>query len=381
MYEPFKLRLFYFLVFSALASWLAFFNVHLENLGFSGFQIGLANSIFISASIIVVPLGGMLSDRFGSFRVLLVLTLCSGMLIFLIGSSTTYLSIVLLMLAMSAFNSPINVVVDGITLGLIKTNPKYSYGQLRLWGSTGFGVGAIVAGYVAASNSSRVFTMAAILLGLVSLINLLTLPPKPVTGRGLVNFRSFGVFFSNRNLLSFFILIFFFGATISPLHHFINLYYTSIGASGQQIGFAFAVQAFFEIPFFLFGVRYLRRKGPERIIMLAMAISVLRMVLYGLTSNPHVAIGVGVLHGFTISFFLIGVVDYVQRQTPSHLRATGQSLIMTFHFGAGLTAGNIWIGYLKDLVGMQQVMLIQAVMAVAIVLATGSFFRRTKTAT
>ena len=102
------------------------------------------------------------------------------------------------------------------------------------------------------------------------------------------------------------------------------------------------------------------------------------MVMYGLTGNPYFAIGIGMLHGFTISFFLIGVVDYVQRQTPSHLRATGQSLIMTFHFGAGLTIGNIWIGYLKDLVGMQQVMLFQSVMASAIVVLTGLFFKQNR---
>ena len=381
MREPVKLRLFYFLIYSALASWLGFFNVHLENLGFTGFQIGLANSIFISASIFVVPMGGMLADRFGSYRVLLVLTIVSGTLLYIIGTATTFLSIVILMTAMSVFQSPMNVVADGITLGMIRDRPRYSYGQLRLWGSMGFGFGAIVAGYVAMQNSANVFTMAAIILAVVSLINLLTLPPKPVIGRGLVTFRSFGVFFNNRNLLLFFVLIFLFGVSISPLHHFINLYYTHIGASRSQIGYAFAVQAFFEIPFFIFGVKLMRRTGPERIIMLAMAISVLRMVMYGLTGNPYLAIGIGTLHGFTISFFLIGVVDYVQRQTPSHLRATGQSLIMTFHFGAGLTIGNIWIGYLKDLVGMQQVMLFQSVMAGAIVLITGLFFRKTTPAT
>ena len=379
MRESAKIRLFYFLVYSALGSWLTFFNVHLESLGFTGFQIGLVNSILISASILVVPLGGMLSDRYGSYRVLLVLTLFSSLLIFLIGFSVSYLSIILLMFALSVFNSPLNVVVDGITLGLIRSDSKYSYGQLRLWGSAGFAVSAVIAGFVASANSANVFVMAAVILAVVALINLITLPPRPVTGRGMVNFKSFSVFLKNRKLLLFFILIFMFGAAISPLHHFINLYYTSIGASGKQIGYAFAVQAFCEVPFFLFGVRYLHRTGPERIIMLAMGISVLRMIMYGLTGNPHVAISIGILHGFTISFFLIGVVEFVQRQTPSHLRVTGQSLIMTFHFGAGLTIGNLWIGYLKDLIGMQQVMLIQAAIAGLIVLATALFFRKQHT--
>ncbi len=374
--EPVKLRVFYFLLYSALASWMAFFNVHLENLGFSGIQIGVVNSLFISTSILVVPLGGMLSDRYGANRILLILTLFSGIFIFFAGLTTTYLSIILVMLGMSLFQSPVGTVVDGMTLGLIKTNARYSYGQFRLWASAGFALGAILSGYLARGNSSNIFTLSAVIFAIVSVINLITLPPKPLTGRGLVSFKSFGVFFRNRQIFSFFILIFLFGISISPLHHFINLYYTSIGASGTQIGIAFAVQSLLEIPFFLFGVKYIRRSGSERIIMLAMIVSVLRMVMYGLTGNPWVAISIGALHGFTISFFLIGVVEYIQSRTPSHLRATGQSLIMTFHFGAGLTLGNLWIGFLKDTIGMQQLMLLQAAISAVIVLITAAFFRR-----
>lgn len=379
MQEPVKLRVFYFLLYSAIASWMAFFNVHLEQLGFTGLQIGAVNSIYISASIIVVPLGGMMSDRFGANRVLLFLTIFSGILIYALGFSVTFTSIIVIALALSVFQSPVGTVMDGMTLGLVRSGEKYSYGQFRLWASAGYAVGAVLSGYFAGSNSSSIFLLAAIFFGLISVINLITLPPKPLTGRGLVSFRSFNVFFSNRHILIFFILIFLFGVSISPLHHFINLYYTSIGATGSQIGIAFAVQASFEIPFFLFGVRYIRRTGPERIIMLAMVVSVMRMVMYGLIGNPWLAIGIGTLHGFTISFFLIGVVEYVQKQTPSHLRATGQSLIMTFHFGAGLTFGNLWIGYLKDIVGMQQVMLIQAAASSVIVLITGLFFRMIRT--
>lgn len=376
MQEPVKLRVFYFLLYSAFASWIAFFNVHLENLGFTGLQIGVLNSVFISTGIFVVPFWGMMGDKYGSNRIILLLTIVCGILVFFIGQTTTFTSIVVLVLLISMFQTPVGAVMDGMTIGFVRSGDKYSYGQFRLWGSAGFAAAAVLSGYVAGRKSSDIFLLASLFFGLITIINLITLPPKPVIGRGLVNFKSLSIFFRNKQILSFFILIFLFGVSISPLHHFINLYYTEIGATGSQIGLAFAVQASFEIPFFLYGARYVRRNSAEKIILLSMFISVFRMVLYGFTSNPYLAIMIGSLHGFTISFFLIGVVDYVQNQTPSHLRTTGQSLIWAFHFGAGLTVGNIWIGFLKDKIGMQNVMHLQSLISIVVVLIMLAFLRK-----
>ena len=375
MREPIKLRVFYFLLYSAFASWLTFFNVHLQNLGFTGLQIGIANSVFISTSMFVVPFWGMMGDKYGSNRIILLLTVICTFLVFSIGQTTTYSKIIFLIIFISVFQAPIGAVMDGMTLGFVRSGDKYSYGQFRLWGSAGFAAAAVLSGYVAGKDSSNIFLLASIFFAIISIVNFLTLPPKPITGRGLVNFRSISIFFRNRQILSFFFLIFLFGISISPLHHFINLYYTEIGATGSQIGLAFAVQASVEIPFFLYGARFVKRNSAEKIILLSMIISLLRMVLYGFTSDPTISILIGSLHGFTISFFLIGIVDFVQNKTPSHLRTTGQSLIWAFHFGAGLTIGNIWLGFLKDRIGMQNVMHVQAILGLLVIIMMLVFFR------
>ena len=182
----------------------------------------------------------------------------------------------------------------------------------------------------------------------------------------------------NKVVISFFFLMLFYGISISPLHQFINLYYNEIGASNRLIGTAFAIQAGFEIPFFIFGVKLVKRTSPEFVILLAMFVSIIRMVLYGLISNPQIAVFIGILHGFTISFFLVGAVQYVQSHTPPELSTTGQSMIWAFHFGAGLTFGYLIVGYLKDLVGMQKTMHIQAIFGTLMFFATLLFFRNLK---
>ncbi len=356
---------------------MAFFNVHLSKLGFSGIQIGALNAVFISTSAFVVPFWGMIADRRGSNRTLLLLTAFTAVIVFFMSYATVFYGILTLVFLISLFQQPMGAVVDGMTLGLVRSRPELSYGKFRLWGSAGYAITSITVGFFAMKNTEIIFSIAAILFSIIFLINLITLPPKPLTGRSLVNFNSLMVFMKNKVVISFFFLMLFYGISISPLHQFINLYYIEIGASNKLIGTAFAIQAGFEIPFFLFGIKLVKRTNPEFVILLAMVVSILRMVLYGFISTPEIAIIIGVLHGFTISFFLVGAVQYVQSHTPPELSTTGQSMIWAFHFGAGLTFGYLIVGFLKDLVGMQKTMHIEAVFGVIILLITILFFKKT----
>ena len=376
MKEPNKLSLFYFLAYSAFASWLTFFNVHLLKLGYNGLQIGMFNSLFIMVSAISVPFWGMMADKKGSYRTLLFLTgICTILLLFL-ANSVSYLSIAFFVIVLSLFQQPIGAVTDGIVLVLVKSRGDLSYGRLRLWGSVGWAFTALIVGYLALENTKNIFYTSSIIFALMFLINLVTLPPKPITGRSLVTFKSFGIFFRNSKLFIFFILMFLYGISISPLHLLINLYYKEIGGDNNIIGIAYLIQAGCEIPFFIFGAKMVKRTSAEFTLLLAMAVSMLRMVLYGFISDPFVAVFIGILHGFTIAFFLVGAVEYVQSHTPHHLRTTGQSLIWAFHFGAGLTVGYTLTGYLYDLIGMQQSMHIAAIFSLFILISTYFFLNK-----
>jgi predicted MFS family arabinose efflux permease len=69
------------------------------------------------------------------------------------------------------------------------------------------------------------------------------------------------------------------------------------------------------------------------------------------------------------------VVEYIQKRTPDHLQTTGQALIWAFHYGAGISIGNILLGYLRDATGMLKAMHIHALLALLLVILTALFFR------
>ncbi|MDF1576118.1 MAG: MFS transporter [Bacteroidales bacterium] len=378
MREEHKLPLFYFLVLGAFAGWQSYYNLHLDGIGFSSMQIGILNAVFIFTSALVVPFWGILADRYGGNRILLLLSSVCAVMVILIGETFKFHWMLMFIAVISVFHQPSGAVVDGMTVGFVRANPRFSYGQFRLWTSVGYASISLIVGYLARHGTDIIFKVSAGLFLLLSMINLLTLPDKPVRGKGLVTFRSFGIFFRNYRLLFFLLLIFFLGIAIAPLMQFINLYYYDIGAGASFIGWVFFLQALPEIPAYIVGTRIVKRIGAEKMILLSMGISMLRLVFYGLIEVPEVAIFFSIFHCITIAFFLIGVVEYVQARTPDHLQNTGQALIWAFHYGAGVSVGNIILGYLRDATGMLKAMHIHALLALLVLFLTALLFQKNR---
>ena len=380
MREEYKLPVFYFLVLGAFAGWQSYYNLHLDGIGFSSMQIGILNAIFIIASAVVIPFWGILSDKYGGYRILLVLSSVCALMVFLIGETFKFHWMLMFIAIVSVFHQPSGAVADGITVGFVRANPRFSYGQFRLWTSVGYASISLIVGYLARNGTDIIFKVSAGLFLLLSLFNLFTLPDKPVTGRSLVSFRSFGIFFRNYRMLFFLLLIFLLGIAVAPLMQFINLYYYDIGASASFIGWVFFLQAIPEIPAYIIGTRIVKRIGAERMILLSMGVSILRLVFYGLITVPEIALVFSVLHCITVAFFLLGVVEYVQIRTPDHLQSTGQALIWAFHYGAGLGVGYISMGFLRDSTGMLRAMHIHALLALLVLVLTVLLFRSSQKA-
>ena len=378
MREEYKLPVFYFLVLGAFAGWQSFYNLHLDGIGFSSMQIGILNAVFIATSALVVPFWGILADKFGSNRILLLLSSVCALMVLLIGETFKFHWMLMFIAVVSVFHQPSGAVVDGMTVGFVRANPRFTYGQFRLWTSVGYASISLLVGYLARNGTDIIFKVSAGLFLLLALFNLFTLPSKPVTGRNLVTFRSLGIFFRNRRMFFFLLLIFFLGIAVAPLMQFINLYYNDIGASASFIGWVFFLQALPEIPAYIIGTRIVKRIGAEKMILLSMGISLLRLVFYGLITQPEVAIFFSIFHCITVAFFLIGVVDYIQARTPDHLQTTGQALIWAFHYGAGISVGNLILGYLRDATGMMKAMHIHAMLALVVVILTALLFRKVK---
>ena len=135
-----------------------------------------------------------------------------------------------------------------------------------------------------------------------------------------------------------------------------------MGSSAGNVGLVSTAAAFAEIPLLQAGPYILRRFGPNRLIVAAMAIYIIRMVLYAFMVSPAMAISISLLQSITYCPFLIGVIALANKFAPDELKSTSQGMlgmVMSLANGVGGLTG----GWLYDNTGQKGLFLAAALTA------------------
>ena len=351
-----RLKAIYLLLYMGFATWRVFYNVFLEANGFTGLELGTINALMQAAVVIVVPLWGIMADKRGIRPIMQIAAVFAASLIFFMGKVLFFPVLVGYLLLYTFFYHPLGPLTDAMAMQYSVLNPKYDYGKFRLWGSLGWAIASLAGGYVFMQLSiDYIFPVTAIFF---LLLVFLLQPPKQRKVIYKPNFQPIRIkeVFGNKQLLILLAVMFFYGLTCSPIHSFLNLYFTELKANNTQIGIAYAIQAMSELPLFFIGGRLVKRMGAARVIIIAMLMMAVRQVLYGTFPDIELAMWLAVLQGGALSFFLVGMVESISERLPEGRHATAQSLIWGIYVGVGQTTGNFMVGLLKDSHGIVHTM-------------------------
>jgi MFS transporter, PPP family, 3-phenylpropionic acid transporter len=372
------LRAIFFINTAAFGCWLTFFNIYLkEKIGFTTSQIGVLSSILPFGTLLILPIWGILADKFVRKNVFLIALFMSMILINGILLINNYYIFILFLFLFGSFYSPLTPMLDTIALDYVEQTGKDSYGEIRLWASAGWAFSTLVVGYLLREIDVKfVFPITSALFLVSGLIMVwLYKPLKVKRNIATLKFSHLGkIIIDSPRLIIFIFIILIYGILSAPVMLFINLYYNEIGAQSQHLGIAFTVQALCELPFFFYGKKILDRFGARRVMVFAMFITMVRMLLYGITKDPVLAIAIGGLHGITIALFMVSVIQQIHVFIPQEWRATGQSFIYIFYFGVGIALGYIWSGYLSELYSVQKTMLLMGGLISILILITVFIF-------
>jgi MFS family permease len=366
----------YFIYYLALSLWLPFFNIYLLDSGYTGGQVGIITGVFQSMLFFVVPIWGLLADRFGNRLAMHIALAGVVIMLWFLRLVPSYLLLVFYMMCFAFTQHPIGMLTDSMAITYVKHSQRVSFGQLRVWGSVSWAIGSVLMGrYLLTHDSSSIFRIAPLVYGLAWLILWLYKKPDGVE-RVRVSFSlpELKAIFANKRIIIFLILLSFLGIGFAPLYIFINLYFRDIGASNQLIGLAFSLMAVSEVPMFFLAGHFIKRFGAAKVLLFAIAIGGIRLFLYGFISNPILAILLGLAQGLTFSLFWVVVVEIVHNLVPQQWRATAQSLIWAFHIGGGITVGNMTIGWLSDFLPMQKVMMMSGGMTMLVLVGMTVYF-------
>lgn len=370
--QSITIKLMFILAYAAAAAWLTYFYVYLKEVPqLSSIEVGIIAGIQQFNYVFVVPIWGILADKIGRKNTLLASIGFTLLLILCFLWLHQSLSIILLVFVITFFYNPISSLLDTVALDYEEqTEGKTSFGEIRLWASFGWAASSFLTGlFINNSQLSLIFPIATSVFLVAWLIIFFIYKPLKIT-KNLSSLKPVvikDILTSDRALLRFFILIFFYSLFTAPVYLMLNIYYHEIGAPSSIIGLAFAVQAASELPFFFYGKRLVDKFGALNIFIFTMAATSLRMLAYGLTSNPDYAVIIGVIHGISIGLFFVSMVAFVHKIVPPQLRSTGQSLIYSFYSG-GVAVGNLLTGIFDNFISIKVVMFINSAAVALLIL-------------
>ena len=221
----------------------------------------------------------------------------------------------------AVFYNALLPLLDSLSLKLVQTNPKFSYGTLRIAGAAGWAFTGIITGQlIDAIDITVIFTVSAIsmLLTFIFAFSLKTDKEQSASLDAQL-FKNVRDVFRNKTLIFLLLCVFLISAGTSAIWYFYSTYMKENGASASLVGYGLSFQGLCELPFFYFSARIIARFGMKTTLLITVFATVARMLLYAVVKNPKAAIAIELLHGISWSLFWVVCVEYVNKLVKRRL--------------------------------------------------------------
>jgi PPP family 3-phenylpropionic acid transporter len=360
---------FYFLYFAAIASLLPFLVLFYQELNFSGAQIGLLTGIPPLITLVASPFWTNLADsrkwhKFVMGQGILI----AALVICLLPASSAFGIVFILILLFNIFISPVSSLADSGTMTMLGEE-RVLYGQIRLGGTIGFGIFALIAGKLVEKYGLTIgFWMFSVLMVINFFVSRKFVHSSHEEDAAPP--RGIRFFLTNRRWIHFLFLAFLGGVGSFSAASYLAPYMKELGADKSTMGLALSVATLTELPIFFLGHRLVKKFGSYGLFILALVMSGLRCLLYAAVSVPSLVLLVQVFGGMTFPAMWTAGVSYANENAPAGLKSSAQGLFGAMSFGVGSAFSGFVSGLLLESMGGRGMFLVLGiVILVGLVLA------------
>ena len=361
MSTKFRLGLMMFLQYAIWGSWGPVLSEYLINdLHFSGIQMGAIISLLPLATIISPFIGGQLADRyFSTEKVIAFLQLTGGILLFIVSRTSDYTTMMWMMFFYCILYAPTLALTNSIAFINLENGEK-DFGRVRVWGTIGWiAAGLTLSGWriIGENNESLIFQGDTLFLaGIFSIImgiQALTLPCTPPKKKGASPWAFLEALkmMKNKNF-AIFIIITFVVATELMFYYILTApFLTSdkIGISNTLVPGVMVIAQVAEIFVMAFLLPYFMSKfGIRKTLAFGVISWPIRYIIFAIGSPAWLVIASLSLHGFCYVFFFTAAFIYIDMVAPDDIRASAQSLIALVTLGIGNYIGSLFAGWVRD---------------------------------
>jgi len=362
---PRALSLYYLASFAVLGVYIPYFNLYLAALGFSGLQIGMLNLLLPLTMVLMPAPGGMLADRLGRRRGLVIASGLLSLAAFtLMLAARTFAAAALVIAAYAALRAPALPLVEATAMEVSAAGGP-PYGRMRAWGSLAFIVTALAAGPLVGSMGERVALHLMILLLAFQVLAAVLLPAETPRPRPAGGASDLGRFLRRPAVLYFLLASILIQAAHGPYYVFYSIHLKACGYSPRAIGVLWGLSVACEIVAMLLMPRILGRCGTLPVLGAAALLAAVRFSICALSAAPGAMIVAQSLHAATYAAFHVAAVTHTHHLFGPERRASGQAIYVSAAYGIGNILGMLSSGVLFDRTSMSVLFAGAAVVALA----------------
>ena len=343
---------FYFFYFAAASFSMPFFILYYEGLGYNGAKIGLLAGIVPLVIMVGAPIWTRLADAKHCHQLVMGVTTGITIVIAIIFPLFKDFSLILpLSILYAFFVSPIMPLADSATIHMLGSE-KNLYGRVRLGGTLGWGMTALLSGYIIQTYGTRwVFWGYGLIMVIVLFISQkFTYPSKVEAGASGGDWKGA---FVNHQWMVFLLLSFIAGVGLTTINSFLSPYLKELNISQSFMGIALMISIVGELPVMFYSNHLLKRYGAFLLLIIATAMTAFRLLLYAGVNSTQGILGFQLLNGLTFPLFLVAAVTHTNDISPEGMKATGQGIMNAVASGVGPAIGGFFCGLLMGSIGGQ----------------------------
>jgi PPP family 3-phenylpropionic acid transporter len=375
---------FYFTLYLTGAVANPFLPIWLNDRGLNAAEIGLINAAPIFVMIVLNMVVGRIADRLSDWRTVIVVgSIFAAIPPFFFLVAEGYWPILLIWTLVIVPFQAIAPVVDAAAYRMSR-RMGYNFGAIRVWGTIGFVLMTLAAGFILDIGGIAVFVPLLIAVSIARAALSIQLPlfrsheshhrptyPIDAPISPLVAVRIGELW------RPWFLLPLVGGALLSASHMmqlgFGALIWAEAGVPGWVIGLLWSVAPIGEILALVYFERISRRFAARHLILFACVCGVLRWFGFGLEPNAWVLGLLQLLHSATVGLFFLGITNFIANWTTEDIAAEAQSFFVMIRQTATAFAF-VGFGFIAGPLGASGYFIASAMSAIGAILVVISLF-------
>ena len=356
---------FYFFYFAYIGAFAPFFSVYLDAAGLSSVEIGVVMALPPVTRIIAPHLWGWLADASGRHVRLVRAAVLMGTACWLgLFASTVFLWICAVVLAAGFFLSAALPLVEATTLTHLGEHTG-RYGAIRLWGSIGYIVAVVGAGYALDLFPARtlLWIVTVALLGTLAFSWLI---PDARQAPHTADQQPFAHVLKQPAVIALIAACSLMAVAHGPYYTFYSIHLVGHGYSKGLTGWLWALGVACEIAIFLWLPRFYAAFTLRGILIASFALAAVRFLVIGWGAESlTLLLFAQTLHAASFGSFHAAAIGIVHQLFRGRHQARGQAIYGSLTFGVGGTLGSLASGYAWEPLGAALTFTLAAVAALA----------------